>query len=141
MMNETLHGNNNQLHRPGLYEVVICLISYVLIVAIGAQVINSFGQSNIVFYGLSYSALSALSGIGAFLAAYSIRLRTKVPFGIRPISKRWLMIGVGFGVIVFILARGGRCYTHYWAALSLMSKNLIMQLLQVGHFLLAFNLY
>lgn len=102
-----LHEPNNTdgIRRPEWPELIVCFIAYVTIIFAGIWIINSVVPPDTVFYGLSLSALSALGGIGAFGVTYFSRLRNKASFGVCCTSAKWLLIGVGFGVGVFILVR------------------------------------
>ncbi|BDZ48874.1 hypothetical protein GCM10025867_11150 [Frondihabitans sucicola] len=46
-----------------------------------------------------------MAGIVAFLAALSLRVRALRPFGVRRTRWRWVFIGIGGGVVVWIVAR------------------------------------
>ncbi|NGZ74209.1 CPBP family intramembrane glutamic endopeptidase [Saccharibacillus alkalitolerans] len=93
------------LRRPGWPEILVCLLAHTLIVFFGAYTINWMMPNVTVFYGLSLSALSALAGLGAFLAAYAIRIRNPLSFGLKRVSRKWLFQGAVFGVGVFVLAK------------------------------------
>jgi hypothetical protein len=80
-------------------------ITYVVVILVMVQIINAYVRQDTVFYGLSLSALSAFSGLCAFLAAYFLRIRTKASFGLTHVSGRWLLIGAGLGVGAFALAK------------------------------------
>jgi uncharacterized protein len=56
-----------------------------------------------VVYGLVFSALSGVAGIAGFAAAVLLRIRSLSAFGVRRTSRRWLLIGVGAGVVAFVL--------------------------------------
>jgi hypothetical protein len=56
-----------------------------------------------VVYGLVFTALSGVAGIAGFAAAVLLRIRSLSPFGVRQTSKRWLLIGVGAGVVAFVV--------------------------------------
>lgn len=45
------------------------------------------------------STAGGFVGVGAFAAPYSLRIRALRPFGIRPVSRRWLMTATGVGII------------------------------------------
>jgi uncharacterized protein len=56
-----------------------------------------------VVYGLVFSALSGIAGFAGFAAAVLLRIRSLSAFGVRPVSRRWLLIGVGVGLVAFVL--------------------------------------
>ena len=50
-----------------------------------------------------FTALSGVAGVAGFAAAALLRIRSLSAFGIRRVSWRWLLIGVGAGVVTFVL--------------------------------------
>jgi hypothetical protein len=56
-----------------------------------------------VVYGLVFTALSGVAGIARFAAAVRLRIRSLNAFGVCPVSKRWLLIAIGVGLVAFVL--------------------------------------
>lgn len=92
----------NKVSRPGWPEIVVGLVALAVIgYGIGSQ-LGRLGL-NPVLYGLVFTALSGIAGIAGFAAAVQLRIRNLNAFGVRRVSRRWLLIGIGAGVIAFVL--------------------------------------
>jgi uncharacterized protein len=92
----------NKVPRPGLPEGIVGLIVFIVIgYGVGSQ-LSRFGLDPVV-YGLVFTALSGIAGIAGFAAAVLLRIRSLSAFGVRPVSRRWLLIGVGAGLVAFIV--------------------------------------
>lgn len=92
----------NEVSRPGWPEITIGLI---VLAVVGFGVGSQLGRLglNPVVYGLVFTALSGIAGIAGFTAAVQLRIRNLNAFGVRSVSKRWLLIGVGAGLVAFVL--------------------------------------
>ncbi|MCD7034112.1 CPBP family intramembrane metalloprotease [Metabacillus sp. GX 13764] len=90
--------------KPGWPEIGIMGLAYFIIVIGIAQIINSYTEDSSVLSGISFAALSGIAGLGAFLAAYVLRIRSASAFGIRRTSARWLLAGIGFGIGVLLFS-------------------------------------
>jgi membrane protease YdiL (CAAX protease family) len=89
------------LSRPGWPEIVVGLLGMAIIgYGIGSQ-LSKFGLDPVT-YGLIFTALSGIGGLAGFGAAVMLRIRSLEPFGIRRTTRRWLLIGIGAGVLAFI---------------------------------------
>jgi membrane protease YdiL (CAAX protease family) len=77
--------------------IVFSVVGY----GIGSQ-LSRLGLDPVI-YGLVFTALSGIAGIAGFAAAVLLRIRSLSPFGVRPVSRRWLLIGVGAGVVAFMV--------------------------------------
>ncbi|AZB41738.1 CPBP family intramembrane metalloprotease [Bacillus sp. FJAT-42376] len=107
--------NSNQLNtsektirkskEPGWPEIGIMGLTYFVLVLGVAQIINSTTEDASVISGISFAALSGIAGLGAFFAAYVLRIRSREAFGIRGTSVRWLLAGIGFGIGVLLFTR------------------------------------
>jgi membrane protease YdiL (CAAX protease family) len=85
-----------------LPEGIVGLIVFTVVgFGIGSQ-LRRFGLDPVV-YGLVFTALSGVAGLAGFTAAVLLRIRSLSPFGVRPTSRRWLLIGVGVGLVAFVL--------------------------------------
>ncbi|MQA95147.1 MAG: CPBP family intramembrane metalloprotease [Streptosporangiales bacterium] len=91
--------------RPGWSEIAAAAVAYVALVAVGTAVILQVTTVGSVLGGLGFAALSALAGLGAFAAAFAIRIRDWSAFGVRRVSWRWLLLGAGLGVAAWLLGR------------------------------------
>ncbi|MGD6818741.1 CPBP family intramembrane glutamic endopeptidase [Metabacillus sp. 113a] len=90
---------------PGWPEISVMGLAYFLLVLGIAQIINWTTEDASVSSGISFAALSGIAGLGAFLAAYVLRIRSREAFGIRGTSVRWLLAGIGFGIGVLFVTR------------------------------------
>lgn len=92
----------NKVSRPGWIEIVVSLVVLVVVgFGIGSQ-LGRF-ELDLVFYGLVFTALSGIAGIAGFAAAALVRIRSLSAFGVRRVSGRWMLIGVGAGLVAFVL--------------------------------------
>jgi hypothetical protein len=92
----------NKVSRPGWLEIVVGLVVMAAVAfGVGSQ-LRRFGLDPVV-YGLVFSALSGIAGFAGFAAAVLLRIRSLSAFGVRPVSRRWLLIGVGVGLVAFVL--------------------------------------
>ncbi|TDQ37389.1 CPBP family intramembrane glutamic endopeptidase [Aureibacillus halotolerans] len=91
--------------RPGWPEIGMMVLGYVVVMAVAIPLIFTLTEEGSVVHGISLAALSGLAGLGAFFAAYILRIRSGASFGFRRTSGRWLLVAVGLGLGVFVLAR------------------------------------
>ncbi len=93
--------------RPGIREASIGLAVFVLVAYGVPPLLRMTGikTDDPVGYGLALGALSGVAGIVAVLVAMSVRVRALEPFGVRRVGWKSMFIGVGGGVVVWILAR------------------------------------
>ena len=90
------------LVRPGWPEISVGLGVFSLVgFGGGAALVHSGLDAAVI--GLILTAWTGIAGLAAFAAAASIRLRSWSAFGVRATSGRWLLIGVGMGVVAFVL--------------------------------------
>ncbi|BBG00114.1 MULTISPECIES: CPBP family intramembrane glutamic endopeptidase [Pseudonocardia] len=90
---------------PGWPEIVVGLaVLAVVAYGSGPLIITPLGLSPVA-HGLALGALSGIAGIAGFLAALGLRIRSLEAFGVRATTLRWLLIGVGGGVLAFVLVR------------------------------------
>ncbi len=95
-------SRSNNVPRPGLPEGIVGLIVFIVVgYGVGSQL--SRLSLDPVVYGLVFTALSGIAGIAGFAAAVLLRIRSLGPFGVRPVSRRWLLIGVGAGLVAFMI--------------------------------------
>lgn len=88
--------------RPGWPEIVGGLIAAAVVAVGGGAQLARLDLDPVVF-GLIFTALSGVVGIAGFAAAALLRIRSWSAFGVRRTSRRWLLIGVGAGVVGFVL--------------------------------------
>lgn len=92
----------NRLTRPALPEGIVGLVVLSVVAYGGGSQLSRLGLDPVV-YGLVFTALSGVAGIAGFAAAVLLRIRSLRPFGVRPVSRRWLLIGVGAGLVAFVV--------------------------------------
>lgn len=92
----------NKLSRPGWPEIVVGLVVFAVVGFGGGSQLGRLGLDPVV-YGLVFTALSGVAGIAGFAAAAMLRIRSLSAFGVRRVSGRWMLIGVGAGVGAFVV--------------------------------------
>jgi uncharacterized protein len=92
----------NEVPRPGLPEGIVGMIVLAVVGYGGGSQLSRLGLDPVV-YGLIFTALSGIAGIAGFAAAVLLRIGSLRPFGVRRTSRRWLLIGVGVGLVAFVL--------------------------------------
>lgn len=89
----------NRVSRPGWLEIIVGLVVFAIVgVGVGSQ-LKRLGLDPVV-YGLVFTSLS---GIAGFAAAALLRIRSLSAFGVRRVSRRWLLIAIGVGLVAFVL--------------------------------------
>lgn len=92
----------NRFTRPALPEGIVGLVVFSVVgYGVGSQ-LSRLGLDPVV-YGLVFTALSGIAGIAGFSAAVLLRIRSLNAFGIRRVSRRWLLIGIGAGLVAFVV--------------------------------------
>ena len=86
--------------RPGWTEILVGMAGW-LVLAFG--VATPLGGLDPSARGLALNALSAVAAFGGFAVAALVRIRGWAAFGVRRVSWRWLLIGVGGGVLAIVL--------------------------------------
>ncbi len=92
----------NKVSRPGWLEIVVGLVVYAIFAFVGVSQLKRLGLDPAV-YGLILTSWTGVATLIAFAAAARLRIRSLSAFGVRPTSGRWLLIGVGVGVVAFVL--------------------------------------
>jgi hypothetical protein len=92
----------NKAARPGWLEIIVGLVVY-LIVGFGG--VSLFKQLDLdpVVYGLILTAWTGVATLIAFAVAVRLRIFSLSAFGVRPTSRRWLLISVGVGLVAFVV--------------------------------------
>ncbi len=93
---------HNRLTRPTLPEAIVGLVVLGVVTFGGGSQLSRLGLDPVV-YGLVLTALSGVAGIAGFAAAVLLRIRSLSAFGVRPVSRRWLFIGAGAGLVAFVV--------------------------------------
>lgn len=88
--------------RPGWPEIVVGLI-VLAAVAVGVALLAGQLDLGPVIFGLVLTALSGVAPLAGFAAAALLRIRSLSAFGVRRTTTRWLLIGVGAGLVAFVL--------------------------------------
>lgn len=93
-----------QVPRPGWPEGIVGLIVFSVVgYGVGSQLYLSRLGLDPVVYGLIFTALSGVAGIAGFSAAALLRIRSWSAFSVRRVSRQWLLIGVGAGLVAFVV--------------------------------------
>ena len=90
--------------RPGWPEIAAAAAAVGILYLLTRQILHRIPDDHAVAEGLTTYALSALIGLGAFAAAFAVRIRALAAFGVRRVSWRWILAGAGFGVVAFVLS-------------------------------------
>jgi uncharacterized protein len=93
---------SNQPSRPGWLEIIVGLVVYAIVGFVGVSQFKRLGLDPGV-YGLILISWTGVATIIAFAVAAMLRVRSLSAFGVRRTSVRWLLIGVGVGVVAFVL--------------------------------------
>ncbi|AIC93100.1 CPBP family intramembrane glutamic endopeptidase [Shouchella lehensis] len=88
--------------RPGWLEIIVLAIVYIVVVVVFSKIIVEQTSETPIIMGLSLSALSAGAGLCAFAAAYFLRIRKPLPFGLKKTTGKWLIAGAALGVAVYV---------------------------------------
>lgn len=89
--------------RPGWLEVAVAAPVYGVLIAAGIWWIWSIPTTASATAGIVEFVVSGLAGLGAFAAAFAARIRVLPVFGLRRVPLRWLALGAGLGVGVYLL--------------------------------------
>ncbi|TAI61062.1 CPBP family intramembrane metalloprotease, partial [Bradyrhizobium sp. Leo170] len=85
--------------RPGWLETLIGLVAYAALLFAFALLLGLLPQGDPVLLGVVGSTAGGFVGVGAFCAAFGLRIRALRPFGFKPVSSRWLVTAVGTGIV------------------------------------------
>ncbi|BAY29243.1 abortive infection protein [Nostoc carneum NIES-2107] len=89
----------NKVSCPGWLETIVGLVVFEIVgFGVGSQ-LKRLGLDPVV-YGLVFTSLS---GIAGFAAVALLRIRSVSAFGVRRVSRRWLLIAIGVGLVAFVL--------------------------------------
>jgi uncharacterized protein len=88
-------------HRPGWPEIGAGAVVYGVLIYLGIQWIRALPEGP--GSGIVEFLVSGLAGGLAFLAAFLLRRRVPGNFGFRRAAPKWLLIGAGLGVAVYLL--------------------------------------
>lgn len=98
----TSSSRTSQTSRPGWPEIIVGLIVYLIVGFGGVRLFEQFGLDPVV-HGLILAAWTGVATLIAFAVAARLRIRSLSAFGVRRTSGRWLLIGVGVGLVAFVL--------------------------------------
>lgn len=90
---------DDRWQRTGWPEILIGFVAYAVLLVSFGLLMGLLPSNDPVILGVVGSTAGGFVGIGAFAAAYGLRIRALRPFGFRPVSPRWLMIATGVGLI------------------------------------------
>ena len=91
----------SKLSQPGWPEVVVGLVVFAVIAFGGGSQLGQLGLGPVA-NGLLFALWSGVAGLAGFAAAALPRLRSLGAFGVRRVSRRWLLIGVGGGLLAYL---------------------------------------
>lgn len=92
---------NHSPTRPGWPEIIAGLTGLV-VVGFGGSILVTRLPIDPAAVGLIMTAMSGIGGMAGFLAAYWLRRLDLAAFGIRATTRRWILIGVGGGILGFL---------------------------------------
>jgi uncharacterized protein len=92
----------NKPSRPGWLEIIVGLVVYLIVGFVGVSQFKRLGLDPGV-YGLILISWTGVATIIAFAVAAMLRVRSLSALGVRRTSVRWLLIGVGVGLVAFVL--------------------------------------
>lgn len=93
------YGHRRSMERPGWLETLIGLVAYAALLFAFALLLGRLPQGDPVLLGVVGSTAGGFVGVGAFSAAFGLRIRALRPFGFKPVSSRWLVTAVGAGIV------------------------------------------
>lgn len=91
--------------RPGWPEVAAAAVAYVGLLLVLPPILADLTEGDAALRGHALAALSGVLGFAAFGAACVIRRRGWEAFGVRRVSWRWLLAGLGLGIGAVVLSR------------------------------------
>jgi uncharacterized protein len=91
--------------RPGWPEIVAAAVAYVACFFTLPWAAVALTEGAPVARGLALAALSGILGLVAFAAAYLVRIRKAAAFGLTGVTWRWVLIGVGMGIVAVLVTR------------------------------------
>lgn len=84
---------------PGWPEITVGLAAYALLLLCFALVLGLLPQNDPVLLGVVGSTAGGFVGLGAFSAAFSLRIRNLPAFGFTSVTRRWLVAAIGLGIV------------------------------------------
>lgn len=90
---------DDQWEGPGWPEILVGLVAYAVLLFAFALLLGFLPTNDSVLLGVVGSTAGGFVGVGAFAAAFGLRIRALRPFGFKPVSSRWLMIAAGLGIV------------------------------------------
>lgn len=95
-------ARSSKTSRPGWPEIIVGLVVYLIVGFVGVSQFKRLGLDPAV-HGLILTSWTGVATLIAFAVAARLRIRSLSAFGVRRTSVRWLLIGVGVGVVAFVL--------------------------------------
>ncbi|MGG5258328.1 CPBP family intramembrane glutamic endopeptidase [Phycicoccus avicenniae] len=88
--------------RPGVPEIVVGLLVWTVAVRVLVPRLRELELDPVVT-GLVLTSLSGIFGLLGFAAALGLRIRSVPAFGLRPVTRRWVLVAVGLGVATLVV--------------------------------------
>jgi membrane protease YdiL (CAAX protease family) len=102
-MSSTIDRTTRTPQRPGWLEVAVGLLT-MLATIVAVPLLGTVGlDADPVGYGLILAAWSGVAALLGFAVAALVRIRSWGAFSIRRTTWKWMAIGVGVGVVAFLL--------------------------------------
>jgi len=83
---------------PGWLEVLVAVATFAVLLVPFGLLLGLLPHDRPVLMGVVGSTLGGFIGVGAFAAAFSLRIRTLRPFGFVAVANWWLIIAAGVGI-------------------------------------------
>lgn len=93
--------NVSTLRQPGLPELVIGFITYIISITVLVLWIVQTPDTQAALRGIVGAAFNGFAGMASLLIAYAIRIKDFSAFGFKMTSQKWLTLSVILGVVAF----------------------------------------
>jgi uncharacterized protein len=93
---------HNKPSHPGWLEIIVGLVVYLIVGFVGVSQFKRLGLDPAV-HGLILTSWTGVATLIAFAVAAMLRVRSLSALGVRRTSGRWLLIGIGVGLVAFVL--------------------------------------
>ena len=91
--------SENRRSSPGWPEILAGLAAYALFLLCFALLLGLLPANDPVLLGVVGSTAGGFVGVGAFLVAFSLRIRNLRAFGFAPVRPRWRIAAIALGLV------------------------------------------